>query len=98
MLEKNWEKDMERLEKIHGRMTKRLLKVPESTSTWGILKEFAIWVLEMQIAYQKLILYQNLITSDDERLGRKINEAEEETAYAGLATETEKIAGDYESI
>ena len=34
-----------------------------------------------------------LLASDDERLGRRILEAEEETVYAGWATETERIAG-----
>ena len=38
-------KEMERLEKMQGRMLKRLLKVPESTSTWGVLKETGIWSL-----------------------------------------------------
>ena len=38
------------------------------------------------------MLYQNLLASDDERLGRRILEAEE-TAYARWATETERIAG-----
>ena len=52
-------KEMERLEKIQGRMLKRLLKVPESASTWGVLKETGMWSLEMQIVYQRLMLYQN---------------------------------------
>ena len=38
------------------------------------------------------MLYQNLLASDDKRLGRII-EAEEETVYAGWETETERIAG-----
>ena len=47
----------------------------------------------MQIVYQRLMLYQKLLASGDERLGRKIIVAEEETAYAGWAKETERIAG-----
>ena len=47
----------------------------------------------MQIVYPRLMLYQNLLASDDERLGRRIMEAEEETAYAEWASETERIAG-----
>ena len=43
--------------------------------------------------YQRLVLYHNLLPSDDERLGRRIIEAEEETVYTGWATATEKIAG-----
>ena len=34
----------------------------------------------MQIVYKRLLLYHNLLASDDERLGRRIIEAEEETA------------------
>ena len=35
-------KEMQRLKKVQGRMLKRLLKVPESTSTWEVLKETGI--------------------------------------------------------
>ena len=45
---------MVKLEKLEGRMLKRLLQVPESTSTWGILKETGIWTLEIQIALPEI--------------------------------------------
>ena len=51
----------ERLGKLQGRMLKRLLKVPESSSTWGVLKESEIWTLEMQIVYERLTLYQIIL-------------------------------------
>jgi len=47
-------KEMVKLEKLEGRMLKRLLQVPESTSTWGILKETGIWTLEIQIALPEI--------------------------------------------
>ena len=51
----------ERLGKLQGRMLKRLLKVPESSSTWGVLKDTEIWTLEIQIVYERLTLYQIIL-------------------------------------
>ena len=39
------------------------------------------------------MLYHTLLASDDERLGTRIVEADDETVCAGWATETERIAG-----
>ena len=40
---KIWRKEWEQLEKIQGKILKRLLELPETTPTWGILKETGIW-------------------------------------------------------
>ena len=85
--------EMERLEKVQGKVLKHLLQLPTTTPTWGVLKETGIWTIQMQITYQRLMLYQNLITSDEERLGRRLIEAQEEEEWdEGWMGETKKIA------
>ena len=65
-------KDVERMEKLQAKMLKRLLNLPKTTPYMGLLKEIGIWTLDKQLLYQRLMLYQNIITSDDERLGKQI--------------------------
>ena len=62
----------ERLERVQGKIIKGLMEVPTTTPYWGILKELGIWPMKETIRYQRLMLYQNLMESDEERLGRKI--------------------------
>ena len=85
-------KEMERIEKVQGRMLKRLMGLPKSTSTWGILKETGTWTLEMRIMYHRMMLYQSLVNADSERLGREIIEAQQRTGNNGWTRETEKMA------
>ena len=85
--------EMERLEKVQGKILKHLLRLPKTTPTWGVLKETGIWSMEMQINYQRMMLYQNMITSDEGRLGRRlIEEQEEEDWNDGWMGETKRIA------
>ena len=46
-------KDMERLERVQGKMLKRILKLPKTTPTWGIIKETGIWPMEMRVVYHR---------------------------------------------
>ena len=84
--------EMERLEKIQGRILKRLLWLPGTTPYWGVLKETGIWTIEMQVLYQRMMLYQCLVTADDERLGKKVIVAQEEDGCPGWASETKGLA------
>ena len=66
------EKEIEQLEKIQDRVIKSALRLPPTTPYWGILKETGIWPVKKRIRYQRMMLAQILITSEDERLGKKI--------------------------
>ena len=86
------EKELDRLEKLQGKMLKRLLRLPTSTPTWGILRETGIWSVEMQIAYQRLMLYHLMVNADDGRLGKQVIMAQRDDDYPGWTQETERIA------
>ena len=86
------EKEMERIEKLQGKMLKRLMGLPKSTPTWGILKETGMWTLEMRIRYHRMMLYQCLRNADRERLGREIVDTQRRTGSNGWTRETEKMA------
>ena len=66
--QRNWEK----LERIQGKALRRILMLPANTPYLGILKETGIWNVERKVDYQRLMLYQNMMESDDERLGKQI--------------------------
>ena len=44
----------------------------DSTCYWGLIKETGIWPVEKKILYQRLMLYQSLMTSDDLRLEKLV--------------------------
>ena len=60
---------------------KRLLKLPRCTPGKGIL--FEIWPVKDKIAYKKLMLYHNIIHSDETRIMKKIVNEQERTAESG---------------
>lgn len=63
-IEKKEMKENERKVKIQGQMLKRLMGLPKSTPTLGILKETGMWTLEMRIKYHRMMLYQFLVMAD----------------------------------
>ena len=86
-------KEIEEIEKIQGRILKTILKLPVTTPYLGLLKETGVWPAKQKIWYQRLMLYQNLITSDEERLGRIIIEDQElRDTEMNWLNETKKIA------
>ena len=61
----HWRKaDITSLEKTQGKLLKIMLKLPDSTPYWGLLNELGIWPLEDHINYKKLMLLQNLLSSE----------------------------------
>ena len=86
------DKEMERLEKIQGQIIKGLLQLPESTPYWGLIKETGVWPIRMKIIYQRLMLFQNMISSDEERLGKKIVEDQLKNQKKGWVSETKRLA------
>ena len=53
--------------------------MPESTPYYGILKESGIWPLEEIIAVNKMMLYYDIITSNEKRIARKVLIVQKET-------------------
>ena len=63
---------MDELERIQGSVLKAVLNLPVTTPYLGILKETGIWPTKNRIEYNTLMLFQNILTSSKERLGRVI--------------------------
>ena len=79
-----WRKgDWALLERIQGKLLKYLLKMPESTPYWGLLNELGIWPLQDVINYKKFMLYQNIITSEEDRLCKKVIKTQKEYNMEG---------------
>ena len=87
------DKLIERIEKIQGKILKGILQLAESTTYWGILHETGIWPMEKKIWYHRLMLYQNMMTSDNERLGTIVIESQQEQNGNNWYSYTVKIAG-----
>ena len=60
------------LEKAQGMVLRRLLDLPQSTPYEGILCEFGIWKIKYVIFYRKIMLFHNIIHSDDRRPIKKV--------------------------
>ena len=84
---------MERLERVQAKVLKRILELPDKTPYWPILREVGIIPIELAILYQRLMLYQNLMTSEEGRLGKQIvREQKERKEKNTWYSETEKKA------
>ena len=69
--------DVEKMKSIQGKIIRGLFGLPASTPYWGMLHELGIAPIILSLTYQKLMLYHNLINSDDERIAKKVVEAQE---------------------
>ena len=66
------QKDWDHLERIQAMALKSLLNLPQSTPYWGILKETAIWPMREVVEYQKMMLYHQLMHSDNKRVAKQV--------------------------
>ena len=64
--------DEEKLEKIQKDALLDLLQLKRTTSYWGVLIETGIWPIKQQIKKRKLIYYNNLLNSPEERQATKV--------------------------
>ena len=75
--------DTKELEKVQAKLLRMLLKLPEGAPYWGILNELGIWPLTAIVHYKRFMLYQNLITSDDERRAKRLIQYQKEFMIDG---------------
>lgn len=89
--------DWKEIEQIQGKALKSILEMPEATPYWGLLKETGIWTMRAQVDYQRFMLYQNIVTSNEERLARKIVEDQKRNGDEnGWYGEVKEIAKEYQ--
>ena len=72
-----------------------ILEIPASTPYYPLLLETGWWTMRGRLAYKKLMLYQNIITSDDKRVVKNIIKEQKEmkrptTWYSSIQQEIYK--------
>ena len=73
----------------------------KTTPYWGIICELGIRPIMLTLLYKKLMLYHNLMNSDEERMAKKLVEVQKESKieqcwYAEMRKEAEEIGIDVE--
>ena len=65
-------KEIEELEKVQGTILRQFLEVPSSTPYYGLLMETGWLTMEARLHYRKLMLFHNIMNSDDRRVLKKL--------------------------
>ena len=71
--------DLTKLRSIEGQVIRGLFGLPKTTPYWGMLHELGILPITLSLTYRKLMLYHNLINSDEERVAKVLVEAQEKS-------------------
>ena len=88
--------EIKNLESMQREILARILDVPNSTPYMGILMETGIWTMEARLAYKKLMLYHNILHSDEERIIKKILQIQKEEERSGTWNDgVQKMVGYY---
>ena len=64
--------EMEKVNQVHYMVLKKVFEQRENTPYYGILMETGYWPYSYVIIYKRLMLYHNLIHSEERRVARKI--------------------------
>ena len=59
-----------------------MFELPQCTPYWGILAEAGIWPITHRIEYKKLMIFQNIIQSEEKRLIKEIIEDQIRAPYS----------------
>ncbi len=82
-------KEVEELEKIQHQILIGLLELPISTPYYALLIETGFWSMKARLAYRKLMLYHNIVRSDNRRVIKNLinvqkSETRPTTWYGGI--------------
>ena len=73
--------DVTRLESIQGKIMRGSFGLPKSTPYWGLLYELNILPIMLVLTYKKIMLYHNIVNSDDRRVAKKIVQEQEKSGF-----------------
>ena len=73
--------DVEKMETLQGKVLKGLYDLPKSTPYWGLLYELNIMPIMYRITYKRMMLYHNIINSDERREIKKVVQEQEASGY-----------------
>ena len=89
------EKDIQQLEKMQLKMLTEVLEVTRSTPYYPLLMETGFWTMRARISYRRLMLYHNIVVSDERRITKQLIEEQKRqmrntTWYSEIQREIEK--------
>ena len=88
--------ELRKLEQLQGKALRGLLDLPKTTPYMGILCELGMWTMEKRLEYRKVMLYQNIMNSNEERLSKRIiREQKESRIDNSFYSNTEGISTKY---
>ena len=70
--------ELNELERMQGRIIRDLVEVPPTTPYNALLLELGLPTMKARVEYRKLMLYHNLVNSDEKRIARKVVEVQRE--------------------
>ena len=73
--------DWEKMETMQGKLLRGIYGMPKSTPYWGLLHELDIIPIKLHITYKRLMVYHNMINSDEERVARRIVKEQEKSGH-----------------
>ena len=75
------DKEAKELENMQLRILRGMFELPMCTPYWGIIAESGVWPIRKKIEYKKIMLFQNIIQSDEKRLAIEIIEDQLRSPY-----------------
>ena len=73
--------DWEKMESLQGKILRGIYGLPKSTPYWGLLHELNVIPIKLLITYKRLMVYHNLMNSDEERVAKHIVKEQEKSGY-----------------
>ena len=67
-------KGLGEIRKSQMKAMKNILNLPKTTPSWGLMKECGLWPMRERVVYKGLMIFQQIITSHNRRLCRKVIE------------------------
>jgi hypothetical protein len=79
-------KEIKKLESIQQKTLCSLMELPKTTPYLGLLNEVGVWTIKERLKYRKIMLYHNLINSNNNRLAKRLvmeqrEQQEDDTFY-----------------
>ena len=86
------------MEIMQGRLLKDIMDLPHSTPYEAILLEFGMPTMKSRVEYRKLMLYHNIVNSDERRIVKKVIEEQRKMDREGTWFDGIKKILDYHAV
>ena len=73
--------ELARLESLQGKILCSMLQLPKTTPYWGLLHETGVWSIKWRLIYRGIMLFHNVMRSDESRLAKHVLQQQIEEGY-----------------